>query len=67
MLGHVQRFVTLWTVARQAPLSRDFSGKNTGMGGHFPWMERGCLIHLCIPCGPARPSSHYSLDLCLLN
>ena len=25
---------TLWTVARQAPLSRDFLGKNTGVGCH---------------------------------
>ena len=27
--------VTLWTVARQAPLSWDFPGKNTGVGCHF--------------------------------
>ena len=33
--GHVQFFGTPWTVARQAPLSMDFSGKNTGMGCHF--------------------------------
>ena len=25
---------TLWTVARQAPLSRDFLGKNSGVGCH---------------------------------
>ena len=28
--------VTPWTVARQAPLSRDFSGKKAGVGFHFP-------------------------------
>ena len=34
-LSHVQLFVTPWTVARQAPLSMDFPGKNTGVGCHF--------------------------------
>ena len=33
--SHVQLFVTLWTVAHQAPLSRGFPGKNTGVGCHF--------------------------------
>ena len=28
-------FAILWTVARQAPLSLGFSGKNTGVGCHF--------------------------------
>ena len=32
--SHVQLFVTLWTVARQAPLSVDSPGKNTGVGYH---------------------------------
>ena len=32
--SHVQLFVSLWTVAHQAPLSKDFPGKNTGMGCH---------------------------------
>ena len=31
----VQLFVTLWTVARQTPLPMGFSGKDTGVGGHF--------------------------------
>ena len=31
-LSHVRLFVTLWTVACQAPLCR---GKNTGVGCHF--------------------------------
>ena len=38
LLNHVQLFATLWTVetvARQAPLSMGFSGKNTGEGCHF--------------------------------
>ena len=38
-LGHVQLFVTPWTVTCQAPLW-DFPGKNTGMGCHF-------LLQLC--------------------
>ena len=32
--NHVQLFVTLWTVALQAPLSMGFSIKNTGVGCH---------------------------------
>ena len=31
----VRLFATLWTVARQAPLSMGFSSKNAGMGCHF--------------------------------
>ena len=38
-LSHVQFFVTLWTEACQAPLSMEFSGKNTGMGCHFLLQE----------------------------
>ena len=33
-LSHVQLYVTLWTVAHQAPLSIGFSIKNTGVGCH---------------------------------
>ena len=33
--SHVRLFVIQWTVARQTPLSRDSSGKNTGVGSHF--------------------------------
>ena len=32
--SHVRFFATLWTVARQAPLSMGFSSKNTGVGCH---------------------------------
>ena len=32
MLSDVQLFVTPWTVARQAPLSMEFPGKNNGVG-----------------------------------
>ena len=32
MLSYVQLFATLWTIARQAPLFKEFSGKNTGVG-----------------------------------
>ena len=35
MHSHVQLFVTPWTEARQAPLSMDSPGKNTGVGCHF--------------------------------
>ena len=35
LLSHVQLFATLWTVARLAPTSLRFSGKNTGVGCHF--------------------------------
>ena len=31
----IQLFVTLWTVAHQAPLSWDSPGKNSVMGCHF--------------------------------
>ena len=34
-LSRVRLFAAPWTVAHQAPLSMDFSGKNTGMGCHF--------------------------------
>ena len=30
--SHVRSFVTLWTAARQAPLSLSFPGKNAGVG-----------------------------------
>ena len=32
--SRVQLFVTLWTIAHQAPLSMGFSSKNTGVGCH---------------------------------
>ena len=38
-LSRVRLFVTPWTVAYQAPRSRDFPGKNTGAGCYF-------LLHL---------------------
>ena len=34
-LSHVSFFATPWTVASQAPLSMEFSNKNTGMGCNF--------------------------------
>ena len=33
--SHAWLFVTLWTITRQAPLSMEFPGKNTGVGCHF--------------------------------
>ena len=35
VLSHVWLLSTPWTVARQAPLSRDSPGKNTAVGCHF--------------------------------
>ena len=35
MLSHVRLFVTPRTAARQAPLSLENPGKNTGVGCHF--------------------------------
>ena len=35
LLSCVWLFVTPWTVAYEAPLSKEFSGKSTGMGCHF--------------------------------
>ena len=53
--SHVQLFVTLWTVARQAPVSIDSPGKNTGVGyrallqGIFPTQGLDlrvlCVLH----------------------
>ena len=34
LVSPVQLFVTSWTVAHQAPLSRDSPGKNIGFGSH---------------------------------
>ena len=34
-VSHVQLFAAPWTIACQAPLSMDFPGKNTGVGGLF--------------------------------
>ena len=33
--SRVQLFYDPWTVAHQAPLSMDFTGKNTGVGYHL--------------------------------
>ena len=48
----VQLFVTLRTVAHQAPLSMDSSGKNTGVGCHFLlqgiFLTQGSNLHLFV-------------------
>ena len=44
ILSHFSRvrlFVTLWTIARQVPLSMDSPGKNTGVGCHILSYSRG--------------------------
>ena len=38
-LSRVRLFVTLWTIAHQAPQSVDSPGKNTGVGCHFLLQE----------------------------
>ena len=39
MLSHVQIFATPWTVARQAPLSMEFSRQEVWSGLPFPTPE----------------------------
>ena len=41
--SHVWLFVTLWIVAHQAPLSKKFPSKNTGVGCHV--LHQGNLSH----------------------
>ena len=52
MFSCVQLFLTPWTVAHQAPLSRDFPGKNTGVGCHT--LLQGIFttqgFNPCLPC-----------------
>ena len=36
-LSRVRLFMTPWTVAYQAPPSRDFPGKSAGVDCHFEW------------------------------
>ena len=59
----VRLFATLWTVARQAPRSMKFSGKNDEMAcyallqGIFPIQELNlCLLHWQVGCLPVEPS-----------
>ena len=72
MLSHFSRvwlFVTLWTEACQAPLSRDPPGKNTGVGccailqGIFPTQgSNPCLLWL-LHCGQIGEATLYSSSL----
>ena len=56
LLSRVQLFVTLWTVARQAPLSIGFLRKNTGGGCHF-------LLQGIFPSQELNPSLlHWQVD-----
>ena len=60
---------TPWTVAHQAPLSMDFPGKNTGVGGHFllQWIFPTQGSNLCLRHWQADslPLSHQLLLLLL--
>ena len=42
VLSHVQFFATPWTAACQAPLSMEFSGKNTGVGCQELIFSKSC-------------------------
>ena len=48
--SHVRLFVTLWTVAHQAPLSMCFSRQDTGVGCHSLlqgiFLTQGLNLHL---------------------
>ena len=50
LLNRVRLLATPWTVAHQAPLSRDFPSKNTRVGCHFLFQEifrtQGLNLHL---------------------
>ena len=55
MLSRVQLFVTLWTVAHQAPLSMEFSRQEYWSGLPFP--SPGYLLHPGIkPVSVASPA-----------
>ena len=49
--------MTPWTAAYQAPLSRDFPGKSTGVGCHCLLIRSIIHISICL--------SHYSSTICL--
>ena len=68
MLSHfscVSLFLTPWTVARQAPLSMGFSGKNAGVGSHVLlqgiFLTQGlnprllCFLHWWVGSLPLEP------------
>ena len=57
VLSRVQHIATLWTVARQAALSMEFSGKNTGVGCHSLLQE----IFLTQGSNPGLPRSRQIL------
>ena len=59
LLSHIRLFVTPWTIARQAPLSMGFPGKNTGVNCHFLlqgiFQTQGSNLHLpSISCTAGR-------------
>ena len=49
MCSLISNSATQWTVARQAPLSMEFSGKNTGVDCHF-FLQRIFLTQGSNPC-----------------
>ena len=53
-LGGVRLFATPWTVARQAPSSVGFPGKNTGVGCHL--LLRGSPHPGIEPVSPVAPA-----------
>ena len=67
MLSHIQLFVTPYTVARKAPLSMKFSGKNTGMGCPYLlqgiFLTKGLNLHLLNWQAASLPPSHLESSL----
>ena len=53
VLSYVQLFATRWTTARQAPLSKEFPGKSTGVGIFLIW--GWAHISLCLLRWRAEP------------
>ena len=63
MLSRVQLLVTPWTEAYQAPLSRDFPGKSTGVGCHclLRWLGVASPI-LVVRVGWPMPAYYVSFE-----
>ena len=54
-LNHIQLSETPWTVAPQAPLSRDSPGRNPGLGGHVR-LQGGLPGQGIKPASPMSPT-----------
>ena len=73
--SHVGLFETPWTVAHQAPLSIEFSSKNTGVGCHAllqgTFLTQGsnlrllCLLHWQVGSLPLTPPGKPHVCVCV--